>query len=564
MLRFIHTYTEESFEGLFLQGLWREGDGLKLMHKNYLPADRQFNKIAAPGSLLYQRLQQLNCYFYIDRLLGGIEFPYKYTYDQALLQTYAQMLGDKFLGFQMHEWASNFESDSRRLLQVKEKWLQQHGSLEGMWAHYIPAVRTDPMALFVEAWSVEEWAEMEHPADVQTFLREMYRLWQTRAREAGAPLFPADSGYLAPRVALQCGARLLLPEIGWQIAGTRLQVAYNRGMAKAAGIPWGVYYECWALDRDADGVLTIPYAADSDDNEWTELQLRGEMLHATAGNTENGGSSRSLQERMWMYAWFAGAEFMAEEYGVCNTFRNYTDFALSEYGRVKKKFLDFTAAHPDPGTPYTPVAVVLPADLPVYTNEPEGQYLGCPAAGLGDAFVQNLRQVRKTIGRLFFLDRPGYDGVGGDAHCLATTDYPDVFDVLHEDMAAALQQYDYILDLTGSEAFAAAHDNIVSLQQLSAILPGLLPCTFDGRLHTAYNRTAEGWLVLVMNNDGVLRSVIDGEHALEEFAVTARVCLRSPAAQVEKLCGSGRLHSCGDGHSVLLGAGQWMILTVKE
>lgn len=418
MFRFIHTYTEDSFEGLFKAGLWREGDGLKLMHKNYMPQEKSFNIIAKKDGILYKRLSELRCPFYIDRFQGGIGFPYKYDYDAGLLNEYKALLGENFLGFQMHEWASNYGSENLRVLEVEKKWEKDNpdSSLNEMWEYYKKEIRKNVSALFTEAWSVEEWSEMKHPEHYHDFLAELHRLWKKRARETGSPLIPADSYYMAPRLEIKLGARILLPEIGWQISGTRLQIAYNRGMAKAAGIQWGVYYECWGAPN-GDGKLSIPYSADSAHNEWSELRLLEQMKEVTKLRPENGGSSRSLQERCWIYSYFCGAQIMGEEYGVCSTFRNYNDFELSEYGKVKKKFLDFVSTHQDLGKTYTPIAIVLPKELDIYTlNDAPNRYLGFPVSDKG--FGEKLKNIRGTMDRLFYNSTNQNALRGTDSHCL--------------------------------------------------------------------------------------------------------------------------------------------------
>ena len=84
---------------------------------------------------------------------------------------------------------------------------------------------------------------------------------------------------------------------------------------------------------------------------------------------ENDGSSRSLQKRIHLYSYFSGAQFMSEEWGGCNTFCNWDDFEISEYGRVKLDFLKLIRKYPQEyiGTMYTPVAVVLLEDVKVLT-----------------------------------------------------------------------------------------------------------------------------------------------------------------------------------------------------
>ncbi len=568
MFRFIHTYTEDSFPGLFEKDLWREGDGLKLMHKNYLPEHRSFNEIAKVGGILYSRLKELNCPFYIDRFQGGIPFSYSYDYDKNLLDEYKNMLGDKFLGFQMHEWVSNFESENKRVLEAENKWIAECGSLDGFWEHYIEAAKTDSMALFVEAWSVEEWSKMKHPKNAGEFISELYRMWKLRKEQTGGPIFPADSGYLAPKIEIEMGAKLLLPEIGWQIEGTRVQLAYIRGMAKSANIPWGVYYECWGVNQDGKDEFsydrfTVPYSLDLIDNEWTENELHKQIIERTHGNPENGGSSRSLQERMWVYAYFSGAEYMGEEYGVCNTFRNLNDFELSEYGLTKKKFLDFATKYPNLGKTYTPVAVVLPAELPVYTLDGSDNYLGYPLNEFDITFAEKVRTIKRTMNQLFYKKAAGYDWVGRDAHCMQNTDYPDVFDIIHADMQEALKEYEYIIDLTGDPDFAKSHSNIITVDELDNVFANALPCRFSQTLHTVYNRTDNGWLVFAANNNGVVRSVDKGEYAEENSTVISGVALKDEK-QITKLEGSGELLFDGKEYTVSLGAGEWIILEIQE
>ncbi len=567
MFSFIHTYKEDSFQGLFEKGLWREGDGLKLMHKNYLPKERSFNEIAKADGILYNRIKELGCLFYIDRFQGGISFPYAYDYDKNLLKEYKKMLGDKFLGFQMHEWISNFESENKRVMEAEKKWIAEHGSLDGFWEYCIEAVKTDTTALFTEAWSVEEWSKMKHPENIKEFTDYVYKMWNKRVSETGCPMFPADSGYLAPKIEIEMGAEMLLPEIGWQIEGTRVQLAYNRGMAKAAKIPWGVYYECWGINKDGKNEFTIdeftvPYSLDTNDNEWAEYELQKQITERTHANPENGGSSRSLQERMWIYSYFSGAEYMGEEYGVCNTFRNLKDFELSEYGLVKKKFLDFTSKYPDLGKTYTPIAIVLPDELSVYTFESPDNYLGYPIEQLDFAFAEKIRNARTVINKLFYKKATDYDSIGRDAHCMQNTDYPDVFDIIHGDMEDAIKKYEYIIDLTGDTDFAKSHDNIVNIDDLGSILKSLLPCRFSETLHTVYNRTENGWFVFACNNNGVLRSVDDGENAEENSTVTADIILNNADIKIEKLKGSGELLFNGKEYNASLGAGQWIILQI--
>lgn len=84
-----------------------------------------------------------------------------------------------------------------------------------------------------------------------------------------------------------------------------------------------------------------------------ELNIHGgEFPFESAGS--NGGSSRSLQKRLLIYAYLAGAEFVGEEWGGYNTFYDLKDFTLSPYGKTKRLFLRFAEKYPA-GEFYSPM-----------------------------------------------------------------------------------------------------------------------------------------------------------------------------------------------------------------
>ena len=101
------------------------------------------------------------------------------------------------------------------------------------------------LPLFLEAYPAREWANEPPFYGLSSFLAAAYRLYRRRNGETGGMLLPADSYFMAFRAELENGARLLLPEAGWQIPNLRMQLAFARGMANAFGVPWGIYWECW-------------------------------------------------------------------------------------------------------------------------------------------------------------------------------------------------------------------------------------------------------------------------------------------------------------------------------
>ena len=558
MLTFLHTYTEESFPGLEANGLWRKGDGLKLMHKPGFEPPFDFNTAAAVGSPLERLIKELSCPFYIDRLQGGLGLTRRYPYDPALLRHYDELLGERFWGFQMHEWASNFRSDLERIeALIRQETTDPNDPAQRQ--RVLQKVKSRELSVFLEAHTAEEYADMTLAKDLTAFLRDARALYEKRNRETGGRLLPTDSYFLAPRLEIEAGAKRLTPEMGWQIPDMRLQAAYTRGMAKAAGIPWGIYYECWQLTDGQE--LSIPFSLREGQDEWRE-----DLLHKGYGSNlpfeqrEHGGSSLSLLARAWRYAAFAGADSIGEEYGVCNTFRSLSDFSLSPYGEAKKEFLRFDEAFPDLGEPFTPMAAVLPAGLPMLDLYMDERYLhysvddpACPAA------VNEPERFHKTINAVF--GRGGRYGNMG--HVLRTGGLPGVLDVIHADMTQALKRYDYLIDLTGDAAFAKKHPNTVTVEEADRLLDGLLPCRFDERLFAAYNRSGGRWLVLVMNNDGVEHDGFAPDRFRPEAAVRSEIRFSSPSTAVKKLAGNGTLHTDGTAATVTLNGGDWLLLTIN-
>ncbi len=563
MLTFIHTYTEESWQGLLKNGLWREGDGLKLMHTVYLPVGRDFNRVLEPGTPLTGRLEELRCPFYIDRLQGGVGLPRWYRYDPETVRRLENLLEDRFWGWQFHEWSSNYRSDVGRILEMYQKRGTPSPTPEErdrIWRD----VRAGKQELFLEALTPEEWTGRREPQNRAMFLDDIRRHCAMRAVMTGNRLIPADSYHMAPRIEIENGARLLLPEMGWQIPNARIQTAYTRGMARAHGIRWGIYYECWCYNH-ATGGLTIPFSLRDGQDEWYENQLtKGTGADRTPEEREEGGTSRNLQQRLWRYALFSGATVIGEEYGVSNTFRDYRDFDLSPYGRTKKEFLSFAERFPDPGEPFTPIAVVLPKELDVLHVDLPEDYLGYPASDTSDGADPVVwRTIRETLPRLF-----GQAGTrGNNAHVLTPGGLPDAFDIIHEDSACkageALRRYEYFIDLTGGDSFKKTH-RTVTPEEADRILTELLPLRIGENVHTAYNRIPGGWLVFASNNDGVECDNFKGDVRIPEAAVTAEIRYRKNGLSAKMMEGTGRLHRDGDRTFLDLRAGDWVLLGVSD
>lgn len=222
------------------------------------------------------------------------------------------------------------------------------------------------------------------------------------------------------------------------------------------------------------------------------------------------------------------------------------------------------------GRPFTPVAVVLPRELELYevASPSPDTYLGFPlfsARGdgfygretLSESFSKKIKAIRAGMAAIFGTTR---EMCGNETHVIKNGGFPDVFDILHADQAAALAKYDYLVDLTGDEHFAQTHQNIVSLDQLARLLETILPVKVEGGAHWLLNQTKHGWLLLVMNNSGIERSREHGDRKLPEAALPVRIRWPDGTFSPRVLEGSAAtLQREGNYFNLCLNAGEWII-----
>ncbi len=539
MFTYLHAYhTPETWDAQVKAGLVKENHGIRYCQSIDIDEELKFNNLARRDGHLHRLLQEHPMPFYIDRLQGGC-FLEQYPYDMDLVEEYKTMLGEKFWGFQMHEWMSNYKSDLEKL--------ERSGCAAWNADTITAAIRAAfPFEhVFVEAMSPEEYEKTGKPGTYEEFLENARWLFKDRQDYTDGMLLPCDSGFLAYAMELKNGARRLMPEIGAQTANTRIQVAYARGMAKAYGVPFGTYYEPWG----GDPFSSCCYNKEGR-NEWNI----GPETFPFETNGENGGSSRSMQRRMHLYSYFAGVSFIAEEWGLCNTFYDWNNFELSPYGRVKKEFIELTEKYPEIGTPVTPIAVVLPKELEVLDQnaaDPD-RLLRFPVE---DALKEKLLRVRAGLKKLFCETEPM---LGSETRSLLNCTVPDALDIVHEDKFDAAA-YEYLVDLTGGSALARSYGKkLCAVEDVPALLTKLLPCGCTGGAMKQFTRRADGsYCLLLTNNSGVQQSVAGGEVLLPEAASVVRVEPKAGLA-LQPAEGNGTLHRNDDGsYTVELPAGGW-------
>jgi len=464
-MKFFHVYNDWHIKALEKNGLLNRDSAFKIQHVFSLPIELQFNNYAAKGTPLHSLIKENKIPFYVDRIQGGVTY-YKYDFDKDLIREYNEILGDEFLGFQLHESASNRRnSDWQTILRRMdgEKGPYDLAKLEEVL--YPPTAKkaTDGTILptlsqdLPSVYAKRRYAET--PAD---YIEEIRDLFARKMAEVDGKILPVDSYYMATKLQDELGMRTFMPEVGCQIPLMRQQVALARGMAKAAGKKWGTYYECWREVRDgmSSPYYCMPCFNTHPSNEWYLTQEQHGDDFTTFG--ENGGSSRYLQNRIYYYSLMAGANYFGEEWGLNCSYTDMEDFTLSDYGRIKKDFintaLDFRGINAE-----IPFAIVLPTDyacmeIPEIWDEyefgkPRETYLRCKLSDAEKKYYGHIEEVLK----LCFLEKAP---VGNESHTITNAHIPDIIDIVYADTnEEALAKYAYLIDATPEGSFAKKAGN---------------------------------------------------------------------------------------------------------
>ena len=501
---FFHGYDELLWHGYEKNGLLNDFTGIRFCQSLLLPEEKKFNNLAAKGGSLSALLSENSFPWYIDRLQGGC-FIENYRYDMSLVDSF-----ENFYGFQMHEWVSNMVSDYSKLKNLDtSEWNRESITRE--------IFRLFPFEnIFLEAATAEEFAELlPVPTAFEQLADNAKTLFKMRQKYTSGRLLPCDSFIMAPKLEFMYGAERVMPEIGAQTPGTKIQLAYARGMSRAYGKSYGAYYEPWG----GEPFSTCNYHL-SGENEWNIHS--GDFPFESAGCS--GGSSRSLQKRIFMYAYLSGAEFISEEWGVYNTFFDCGDFTLSPYGEVKRDFLRFAEKYPA-GDFYAPAALVLPSDMLVL---PLGNLFG--ELPYGDC--QKQKNHTAACDALAGLMSASCSTFGNETSSLINSDLPDAFDIIHSDNEASFGRYRYLVDLTGDDTFAKTHPNAITADEAKRLLPDCMPVGVTGGVHWFVNKIPDGWYLTIFNNDGIERTVEHGERKIAEASRTAEIDLKGHTSLV--------------------------------
>ena len=270
-MKFFHVYNDKCFAGLERNGLINNESGFKIQHCFAVPEGMKFNSYAAKESKLYNFIKSGKYPFYVDRIAGGITY-HKYAFDKSLIREYTNLLGDGFLGFQLHESASNRRnSDWQTILRV------MNGSL-GPYDESLLRERTVrsfakmPDGTILSAFSQDDpqtYSKLQYAQTPAEYFNEIKDLFTRRMDETDGNILPCDSYYLVTEIQNELGMKSFMPEVGCQIPLMRIEVALSRGIAKASKKTWGVYYECWREIREnGKFIYTMPCFNQDPSNEW--------------------------------------------------------------------------------------------------------------------------------------------------------------------------------------------------------------------------------------------------------------------------------------------------------
>ena len=502
---FLHTYeaTGRYWRGIQKAGLIRPTTGVRLVHSPFGDDDaRRFNAVARVGGELHKILAAAKCPFVIDRVVGGA--PYRaYDFDQKLIAAYAALLGEKFMGGQVHEVLSNVNNDWRRIVTANQKFATEPVRPDELRSYFTWA---DPQR-WTEYGTLDDYAGRVKPEGAAALWKEYeWAAKRQAARFGGHYSYAEGSGY-GERVwhaFYRWGAAYCLAEVGpWASSQTQLAIAALRGAARAAGRPWGVFFAPWG----PDGCTAFTPGKD-----WS-WQCADTTLDGLA--SPRGGPSSALQRRIFFHAYLSGAHTLHEEWGAEGNLTDWDAGKLSSYGLVTRDLLDFHDAHPDVGEPYTPIALVLDASIP---PGDAGPWAKLKAAMFQPSEADKAAASREGAGR-------------PEAECYPACAVPEIFDVVPSDAPAEVwARYKTVINIGAGRAPACAktYPAAEQAERVLAAARELSPFVRSTHLLMQINRRASdgAWIVALYNPWGAKRGDVYGVGSVLDEGCTMRDVLR--------------------------------------
>ena len=517
-MKFFHVYNEKCFDGLVKNNLINEDTGFKIQHAFSVPGELKFNNFAAKGSKLHSLIKEGKIPFYVDRITGGITY-HEYEFDKDLIREYESILGDWFLGFQLHESASNIsDSDWKRIPEIMgHDGPYDVNELKKALESKLTNVADGKRLYNLSHATPEYYAVQRKAKTTDEFLAQLTDIYKMRMDETLGYMLPCDSYFLMNRLYSSLGVKTFMPEVGWQIADMRIAVASTRATAQNSGKKWGTYYETWiAAPTEFDA--SMPCFNDDPSNEWYLSQEQHPDNFTEHGPA--GGSSRLLQKRIYYYSLMSGADYLAEEWGLNCSYSDMNTFTLSEYGVAKKEFIDFAVKHKDIKA-YVPFAIVLPKEYACI--EIHNPFRVRKIGEFSDTYMRILLDdeqkafnghVENVLKLMFESYGKRY---GNEGHVMTNSRFGDLFDIIYEDDGdEILSKYDTLIDASPDGHIAKMNsakyrvftsENLEKLEvEIKARTQEIMPVTVSG-LHWLVSSNKNGKRYLsIFNNEGNYRS----------------------------------------------------------
>ncbi|OJW25859.1 MAG: hypothetical protein BGO49_22440 [Planctomycetales bacterium 71-10] len=531
---FLHSYesTGRYWKGIQKAGLVRPTNGVRLVHSPFGDEDdRRFNAVAAVGGPLHALLRERRSWFVVDRVAGGAPY-HAYDFDQALIDEYVKLLGDRFLGGQVHEVLSNTHNDWGRFQRADaEKAARPIDP-----ADYRAYFDWSDQSRWLEYGTLDDYRGRTRPGDERAFWAEAEHAARRQGGRFGGRFSYAEGtghGELAWPAFYRFGAASCFVEVGpWASSQTQFAIASARGAARAAGRPWGVFYAPW-------GPVGCTSWVEPSESSWRAPRASLDASGWPVGPDK--GPSSAFQRRTFFHAYLSGAYTLHEEWGAEDNLSDIDAGVLSSYGKVTRDLLDFQDANPDVGEPFTPIALVVEAILPPAA----GAVAGVKAALFAPSDFDRARAARPSANK-------------AEADCYPPMTLPEVFDVVPGDAPAALLE-GYAAVIPAGAADAAG--------RLREAVDRLCPFRRASTLPMQVNRRASdgAWILALYNPWGATRgdvertgSVLDPECLQSDVIAAAagvnslRVLHAWPEGTGAKREGAGIACEVGPGGTLIL------------